>query len=71
MHVAHKQKKKKYTYQINFSRAIKECKHFFATNAADPPDVETVIQKYILPIRLGRTNPRKVKIREKSTFLYR
>lgn len=71
MHVAHKQKKKKYTYQINFSRAIKECKHFFATNAADPPDVETVIQKYILPIRLGRTNPRKIKIREKSTFLYR
>ena len=71
MHVAHKQKKKKHTYQINFSRAIKECRYFFATNATDPPDVETVIQKYMLPIRLGRTNPRKVKIREKSTFLYR
>lgn len=71
MHVAHKQRKKKHTYQINFSRAIKECRYFFATNATDPPDVETVIQKYMLPIRLGRTNPRKVKIREKSTFLYR
>lgn len=71
MHVAKKQKKKKHTYQINFSRAIKECRYFFATNATDPPDVEIVIQKYILPIRPGRTNPRKVKIREKSTFLYR
>lgn len=71
MHVASKQKKKKHTYQINFSRAIKECKHFFFSNVADPPDVEAVIQKYMLPIRLGRSNPRKVKIREKSTFLYR
>ena len=71
MHVASKQKKKKHTYQINFSRAIKECKHFFFSSVADPPDVEAVIQKYMLPIRLGRSNPRKVKIREKSTFLYR
>lgn len=71
MHVASKQKKGKHTYQINFSRAIKECKQFFVSNAVDPPDVEAVIQKYLLPIRLGRSNPRKVKIREKSTFLYR
>lgn len=71
MHVEAKHKKKKYIYQINFSRAIKECKHFFISNAEAPPNVEAVIQKYMLPIRLGRTNPRKVKIREKNTFLYR
>ncbi|SKA59764.1 Transposase DDE domain-containing protein [Eubacterium uniforme] len=72
MHVAHKVQKKKHSYQINFSRAIKECKYFFSCKSGiDPPDVENIIQKYMLPIRLGRTNPRKVKIREKTTFLYR
>lgn len=71
MHVASRHKKKKHTYQINFSRAIKECRHYFFNSAIDPPDVETLIRKYMLPIRLGRNNPRKVKIREKTSFLYR
>ena len=71
MHVAEKKKKKKHTYQINFSRAIKECRHFLMCKWNDPPDVESVIKKYMLPIRPGRSNPRKVKIREKASFLYR
>lgn len=71
MHVAEKKKKKKHTYQINFSRAIKECRYFLMCKLNDPPDVESVIKKYMLPIRPGRSNPRKVKIREKASFLYR
>lgn len=71
MHVAEKKKKKKHTHQINFSRAIKECRHFLMCKWNDPPDVESVVKKYMLPIRLGRSNPRKVKIREKASFLYR
>lgn len=70
MHVAETKEKIKHTYQINFSRAIKECKKFFLNNV-NPPDVESVIKRYMLPIRSGRSNPRKVKIREKGTFLYR
>lgn len=71
MHAAEKKRKKKHTYQINFSRAIKECRHFLMCKLNDPPDVESVIKKYMLPIRPGRSNPRKVKIREKASFLYR
>lgn len=70
LHVAEIKQKKKHIYQINFSRAIKECKKFFSIDV-DPPDVESVIKKYMLPIRFGRSNPRKVKIRERVSFLYR
>lgn len=71
MHVAEKKKKKKHIHQINFSRAIKECRHFLRCRADNPPDVEAVIMQYMLPVRPGRSNPRKVKIREKASFLYR
>lgn len=71
-HVAVKKTPGKHTYQINFSRAIKECLYYFTCKSdTDPPDVEAVIKKYLLPVRPGRTNPRKVKIREKAIFLYR
>lgn len=71
MHVAQKRKKRKHIHQINFSRVIKECRHFLMCAPDDPPDVEAVIMQYMLPIRPGRSNPRKVKIREKASFLYR
>lgn len=71
MHVAQKRKKRKHIHQINFSRAIKECRHFLMCAPDDPPDVEAIIMQYMLPVRPGRSNPRKVKIREKASFLYR
>lgn len=71
MHVAQKRKKRKHIHQINFSRAIKECRHFLMCASDDSPDVETIIMQYMLPVRSGRSMTRKIKIREKASFLYR
>lgn len=71
-HVAIKQKQRKHGYKVNFSRAINICKHFFKFQKnAHPPDVEALIQKYVLPIRKGRSNPRKIKFRTFVSFNYR
>ena len=72
MHVVIKQKDTKYCYQANFTAAIKVCRYFFrCLNDASPPDVEALIQKNILPIRNGRSDPRKVKPKQAVSFLYR
>lgn len=72
MHVVIKQKDTKYGYQANFTAAIKICRYFFrCLNDAAPPDVEALIQKNILPIRNGRSDPRKVKPKQAVSFLYR
>lgn len=72
MHVVIQQKDTKYSYQANFTAAIKICKYFFrCLNDASPPDVEALIQKNILPIRNGRSDPRKVKPKPAVSFLYR
>lgn len=66
------QKPRKHTYQVNFTMAIHICKQYFLKfKDADPPDVEALIQKYILPIREDRIYPRKVKNRSRISFLYR
>lgn len=36
-----------------------------------PPDVETLIQKNILPVRKGRKDPRKIRSKSSVSFLYR
>ena len=72
MHVVIQQKSTKYGYQANFTAAIKICRYFFrCLNDASPPDVEALIQKNILPIRNGRSDPRKVKPKQAVSFLYR
>jgi len=71
-HVVIQKKQRKHGYQINFSKAINICKYFFRLrNNPHPPDVEALIQKYVLPIRKGRSNPRKVKFRTFVSFNYR
>jgi len=66
------QKARKYAYQINFSKAINICIGFFKSkNNAQPPDVEAQIQKYILPIRPGRSSPRKLCKKSFISFNYR
>jgi len=66
------QKSTKHTYQVNFTMAIHICKRFFSKFFdKDPPNVEALIQKYILPVREGRKYPRKVKFRSCISFLYR
>ncbi len=70
--VAIKKKKRKYNYQVNFTRAMTICLRFFKCKKnARPPNVEVLIQKYILPIRAGRTNPRNIKLRAFVSFNYR
>lgn len=71
-HVVIHQKERKHTYQVNFSMAIAICLRYFRCRGhLQPPDVEALIQKNILPVRNGRKDPRKVKTRSSVSFLYR
>jgi len=71
-HVVIHQKERKHTYQVNFSMAIAICLRYFKCRGhLQPPDVEALIQKNILPVRNGRKDPRKVKTRSSVSFLYR
>jgi Transposase DDE domain len=72
MHVVIQQKDTKHCYQVNFTRAIQVCKHFFKCQSnISPPDVEALIRKNILPIREGRKDPRKIRAKAVVSFLYR
>lgn len=72
MHVVIQQKETKYSYQVNFTRAIQVCRYYFKCQSdISPPDVEALIRKNILPIRDGRKDPRKVKAKAVVSFLYR
>ena len=49
---------------FNFSvdtRAIHICRFFLSIRKGAPPDVESLISRELLPVRPGRTDPRKVK----------
>lgn len=70
MSVAIHQKDTKHTYQMNYTIAIHICRHFLR-NDISPPDVEKLIQKNLLPVRTGRSNPRKVRPKSAVSFLYR
>lgn len=63
---------RKYNYQVNLSVAIAISLRFFkAKKDTSPPDVEALIRKNILPIRPGRSDPRKVQNRSSVSFIYR
>lgn len=70
MHVVIHQKDTKYVYQMNYTMAIHICRYFLKNDIA-PPNVETLIQKNLLPVRPGRSDPRKVKPKSMVSFLYR
>lgn len=70
MHVAVQQKDTKHVYQMNYTRAIHICRYFLR-NDISPPDVEKLIQKNLLPVRHGRSDPRKVRPKSMVSFLYR
>jgi len=72
MNVVVTQKDTKHVYQVNFTAAIHICIRFFKSQYdIDPPDVEALILKFILPVRPERKNPRKVKPRSTVSFNYR
>lgn len=70
-HVVIQQKDTKHVYQVNYTLAIHLCRYFlrFPTDIS-PPNVERLIQKNLLPVRPGRSDPRKVKPKAAVSFLY-
>ena len=63
---------RKHNYQLNYTRAIGICRYFLRIKKEKaPPDVENLIRRELLPIRIGRTDPRKVKPKSTISFLYR
>lgn len=72
LNVVLKQKDRKHLYQVNFTAAISICLHYFKSKIDIPTiNIEALIQKNILPIRNGRSDPRKVKSKPSVSFLYR
>lgn len=69
--VIEKPKKTKHCYHVNFTRAISICKKYFKSKELTVTNVACLIQKYILPVRPGRHEPRKVKPQTAVGFLYR
>lgn len=63
----------KHIYQVNFSVAVAVCRRFLRrTNPEQPPDVEALIRKNILPVRTERRYIRNFR-NQKSvvSFIYR
>ena len=62
----------KHVYQVNFTMAIHVCRDFFALPISrPPPDVFAQIERYILPVREGRADRRKLKTKSAIMFTYR
>jgi len=70
MNVVIHQKDTKYVYQMNYTIAIHICRYFLKNDIA-PSGVDKLIQKNLLPVRPGRSDPRKVKPKSMVSFLYR
>ena len=66
-----KKRQRKHTYQLNYTRAIYICRHFLSIKEGVPPDIENLISRELLPVRTGRSDPRKVKPQSSVSFLYR
>ena len=64
------QSKRKYAYKVNFSAAVHICRQFFRGNIS-PHLVETLLSKYISPIRPDRQSPRTPPARGLVSFNYR
>ncbi|MBQ7868290.1 MAG: IS4/IS5 family transposase, partial [Clostridia bacterium] len=70
--IAVENKPRKHTYQLNFSAAVDVCRQFLPDHSTlSPPNVEALLLKYVLPVRNGRHDPRKVKPRSCVSFTYR
>ena len=69
-HVVIHNKRRKYVYQTNFTAAVHICRQFLRGFVA-PPRVEALIEQYVVPVRPGRSIPRKAKNVKFNGFLYR
>ena len=69
-HVVIQKKRRKYVYQTNFTAAVHICRQFLR-GAVSPPNIEALIQMQVVPIRPGRSTPRKTKNIKFNGFFYR
>jgi len=69
-HVVIEKKDRKYNYKVNFSVAVHICREFLL-KANIPPDIESLIARYITPIRPGRSRPREMRVKQAISFMYR
>ena len=69
-HVVIQNKRRKYVYQTNFTAAVHICRQFLR-GAVSPPKVEALIEQQVVPIRPGRSTPRKAKNIKFNGFFYR
>lgn len=71
-HVVNQMENKDKTKQMNFTVAIYICREYLRQKRnIRPPDVIKLIEKYILPVKPNRKDPRKVKPQANVSFLYR
>ena len=59
------------SYPLHFTHAIFICRHSLSLQEKAPPDIESLISRELLPVRPGRSDPRKVKFQSAVSFLYR
>lgn len=59
-HAALSRRTRSYVYKVNFSTSVAICRHFFLSSDSSPPDVVKLIRQHLVPIRPGRSDPRKV-----------
>ena len=69
-HVVIQKKRGKHVCQTNFTAAVHICRQFLR-GAVSPPKVEALIEQQVVPIRPGRSTPRKAKNIKFNGFLYR
>ena len=63
---------RKWSYQVNFTMGFHICMDYFRhPDIHSPPELENLIARYILPIRPGRTDQRKLKTKSVVPFIYR
>ena len=69
-HVVIQNKRRKYVYRTNFTAAVHICRQFLR-GAVAPPKVEALIEQQVVPIRPGRSTPRRTKNIKFNGFFYR
>jgi hypothetical protein len=69
-HVVIDKKQRKHTYKANFSVAAHMCRLFF-TSKTTSPNLEAIIARNLIPIRLDRHQPRNLTVKVFHGFLYR
>ena len=68
-----KQKKRKHKYQINFTRAFHLIRLVLTKikRGIKPPNIESILEKEIEPVRPDRSSTRKVRHQTPVFFIYR